>query len=118
MNITSMDADKIANTKIYDIVKEPTRKSKKNVLIFSVMLLLYLKTSLRPSEINSIGIKFTSETQNTVLWLLFSFMIYYLISFLIYAITDFINWKLNYFSKIRDSVSEKKNESATYQIAY
>jgi len=106
-----MEADKIANTKIYDIVKEPTRKSRKNMLIFSVLVVLYLKTALRPNEINSLGIKFTSETQNTIILILFAFVIYYLIAFLIYTITDFINWKLKYYSMIRDSVSKKKNES-------
>lgn len=69
-------------------LSETTRKVRRNLLIFSVTLLMIIKGDLAPTSVEPLGISISPEKQELIPNFLFLVVVYYLVTFFIYIQID------------------------------
>ncbi|WP_192035070.1 hypothetical protein [Halomonas sp. YLGW01] len=69
-------------------LSETTRKVRRNLLIFSVTLLMIIKGDLVPTSVEPLGISISPDKQELIPNFLFLVVIYYLVKFFIYMQVD------------------------------
>jgi len=81
----------------YTVLKDPltslSRKTRRNLLIASLITILIVWMGLIPKKITFLGIEFTNTNQSSILYVLGFVVIYFCIAFYIYGKSDLRAWK-------------------------
>ncbi len=80
------------NAKLYQSLQDPlsvtTRKTKKNLLLLSVLGITIAFAKIAPTEISALGIKIIIKDTQNLLLILVGAIVYNLISYFVYAYSD------------------------------
>jgi len=90
-----------------EVLQEVTKKKRKSLLGFCIILVATIKGGIVPSKIPALGIELTSTNQNSLLVLIGLIVAYFLIGFIIYSISDYIAWRVRFLSSVAEYFSEK-----------
>jgi hypothetical protein len=92
--VTDLDAHRErGQASLRDPLSEVTRKERRTLLGTSVVAIAIAETDLVPTEISTLGIKFSATEQTALLGVLTAVVGYFVGAFLLYAVTDFIAWR-------------------------
>ncbi len=104
---------------VTSILREPfcdnTRKTRRNLLITSLIGILISKIGLVPQEISILNIKLTANNQESLALLLIVVISFFLLSFITYFINDFNAGAIdaeNTEYKLRKQLMEKENSNS------
>lgn len=87
-----------------DILREETRKERRNLLAVSAVGIVIVKAGLIPTKISALGIDFSQADQRTLLWILFGIVSYFLIVFAVYAMSDILTFLFSVTPKAEEHI--------------
>lgn len=85
-----------------DILREETRKERRNLLAASAVGIVIVKAGLIPTKISALGIDFSQTDQRTLLWVLLGVTAYFLAMFVVYALSDILAFWVALGPKVHD----------------
>lgn len=106
-----------------DPLEEVTRNQRRSLLAASGIGIAIAWTGLVPTEISTLGIKFSQTEQSTLLFFIGVVVLYFLVAFLLYATSDIVAWRLAYgaaemksFAEFREKVEEAELEGRSDDV--
>ena len=90
-----------------EVLQEITKKKRKSLLGFCIILVATIKGGVVPSKIPALGIELTPTNQNSLLILIGWIVAYFLIGFIIYSISDYVAWRVKFLSSVSEYYYEK-----------
>lgn len=97
------------------ILKDPlspiSRKTRRNLLVSSVIAIFIVYTGLIPTKISTLGVEFSNADQSSLLIVLGFIVIYFIIAFYLSGIADYRIWKQlsikkNHYLKTKGRIGE------------
>lgn len=110
---------------IGDPLSESTMKSRRWLLLSSLIALFITHAHIVPTKISALGITFSTNNQEAFLRVSATVPIYFLITFVIDGLSDFAKWlltlsknRMNHYEGIKEKIlrSDQSNEPAEVQI--
>lgn len=95
-----------------EVLQEITKKKRKYLLGFSIVLVATIKGGIVPTSIPALGIQLSPVNQESLLILVGFIVAYYLIGFMVYSISDFVAWRVKFISSVAEYFEEKGEISA------
>ncbi len=81
--------------KLFDPLREETRKARKALLVWCLASLAITMGDLFPTEISALGMKVSPSNRDVILNLIFLVIGYHVITFFYYGASDFLHWYVN-----------------------
>lgn len=101
-----------------DLLREVTRKERRNLLAASTVGILVAKAGLVPTQLSTLGIQFTPPSQQVFVFLTACVVGYFTLAFSAYGVADFFVWRKKYQDYLVASAIEKLNWSQEDQRNY
>ncbi len=92
---------------VEEIFSQGSQKSKRALLILSLLSFAITKGGLLPTSINALGIELSISNIKFILYLLIATMIYLLFSFCFSALSDYLKWKMLFYATIAYEYKER-----------
>jgi len=96
-----------ARIRVEEVLQEVTKKKRKSLLGFCLILVATIKGGVVPTKIPALGIELTLTNQNSILVLIGLIVAYFLFGFILYSISDYVAWRVKFLSSVSEYFYEK-----------